>query len=125
MLLSAGIYGLIIPPLGQLFPSAAMAGVLRQAGCAHPVAAVAGYEEPSLIFLAGSETVSTDGAGVADFLRLGGCRFGFVDTRQEASFTGRAQAIGLRYDRAPAIEAVNLGHVGRITIAVFRAKEAP
>jgi 4-amino-4-deoxy-L-arabinose transferase-like glycosyltransferase len=125
MLLSAGIYGLIIPPLGQLFPSAAMAGVLRQAGCAHPVAAVAGYEEPSLIFLAGSETVSTDGAGVADFLRLGGCRFGFVDTRQEASFNGRAQAIGLHYDRAPAIEAVNLGHVGRVTIAVFRAKEAP
>jgi 4-amino-4-deoxy-L-arabinose transferase-like glycosyltransferase len=125
MLLSAGIYGLVIPPLGQLFPSAAMAGVLRQAGCAHPVAAVAGYEEPSLIFLAGSETVSTDGAGVADFLGRGGCRFGFVDARQEASFAARAQAIGLHYDRAPAIAAVNLGHVGRVTIDVFRTKEAP
>jgi 4-amino-4-deoxy-L-arabinose transferase-like glycosyltransferase len=125
MLLSAGIYGLVIPPLGQLFPSAAMASVLRQAGCAHPIAAIAGYEEPSFIFLAGSETVSTDGAGVADFLHLGGCRFGFVDAQQEASFTARAQAIGLHYDHAPAVPAINLGHVGRIAIAVFRTKEAP
>jgi 4-amino-4-deoxy-L-arabinose transferase-like glycosyltransferase len=125
MLLSAGIYGLVIPPLGQLFPSVAMANVLHKAGCAHPVAAIAGYEEPSVIFLAGAETVSTDGAGVADYLRLGGCRFGFVDARQEAAFTARAQEIGLHYDRAPAIEAINLGHVGRITIATFRAKEAP
>jgi 4-amino-4-deoxy-L-arabinose transferase-like glycosyltransferase len=125
MLLSAGIYALVVPPLGQLFPSAAMAGALRQAGCAHPVAAIAGYEEPSFIFLAGSETVSTDGAGVADFLRGGNCRIGFVDGRQEAAFAARAQAIGLHYDRAPAIPAVNLGHFGRVTIDVFRTKEAP
>jgi len=37
----------------------------------------------------------------------------------------RAQEIGLHYDRGPPIAAINLGHVGRITIAAFRAKEAP
>jgi len=62
---------------------------------------------------------------VADYLRGGGCRFGFVDARQEAAFMARAQEIGLHYDRGPPIEAINLGHVGRITIAAFRTKEAP
>jgi hypothetical protein len=126
MLLAIGIYGFVIPTLGrQLFPSVAMARVLRQAGCANPVAASAGYEEPSLVFLAGTGTLTTDGARVADFLRLGGCRFGFVDAGQEASFAARAQVIGLHYDRAPAIKAINLGHVGRVTIAVFQTKEVP
>jgi 4-amino-4-deoxy-L-arabinose transferase-like glycosyltransferase len=125
MLMAVGIYGLIVPNLSQLFPSVAMAGVLRDCGCSHPAAASAGYEEPSLVFLAGTETLLTDGAGVADFLRLGGCHFGFVDARQEASFAAHVQEIGLRYDRAPPIKAINLGQVGRITIAVFRSKSAP
>ena len=62
-----------------------------------PVAAAAGYHEPSLVFLAGTATRLTDGAGAAEFLRGGECRFAFVEARQETSFAQRAEAIGLRY----------------------------
>lgn len=125
VLITIGVCGVIVPALGQLFPSVALARVLRESGCAHPLAASAGYEEPSLVFLAGTATLITDAPGVADFLRQGDCRFGFVDGRLEPAFAARAAAIGLRYDRGPRVEAVNLGHVEPLTIAVFQSQGAP
>ena len=82
--------------------------MLRDSGCARPVAASVGYEEPSLVFLAGTTTRFTDAAGAADFLREGSCRFAFVDARQERDFALRAEAIGLLYGRGPRVEGYNI-----------------
>ncbi len=124
VLISVGVDGFVIPALSPLFPSPALARILHESRCAHPVAAAAGYQEPSLVFLAGTSTVLTDGAGAADFLRQGRCRFAFIEARQEPAFAARAQTIGLRYDRRAGIGAFNLGHVQRISIAVFQSKDA-
>jgi 4-amino-4-deoxy-L-arabinose transferase-like glycosyltransferase len=121
VLLSIGIYSMILPTLGPLFPSVALAGVLRESGCTHPVAASAGYGEPSLVFLAGTETLLTDASGVADFLREGDCRFAFIETHQESAFAQRAEAIGLRYGRGPLLEAFNFSKGRPISIAIFRS----
>ena len=79
-----------------------MPQVLHESGCRHPVAATTGYQEPSLVFLAGTDTRFTDADGAADFLRGGSCRFAFIDAPQEREFALRAEAIGLRYDRRAA-----------------------
>ena len=110
ILIAIAMFSLILPSLGQLFPSVALARVLRDSGCAQPVAAAAGYQEPSLVFLAGTSTRLTDGAGAAEFLRGGECRFAFVEARQERSFAQRAEAIGLRYTRGPRIEGDQFQH---------------
>jgi hypothetical protein len=125
VLLSIGIYSIILPTLGPLFPSVALAGVLRESGCTHPVAASAGYGEPSLVFLAGTETRITDASGAADFLREGDCRFAFIETHQELAFSQRAEAIGLRYERGPRVEAFNFSKGRPITIAIFRSAGNP
>jgi 4-amino-4-deoxy-L-arabinose transferase-like glycosyltransferase len=125
VLTALGIYAVVVPSLAPAFPSVALADVLRDSNCAHPVAASAGYEEPSLVFLAGTDTHLTDASGAADFLRQGACRFAFVDTRQEHAFALRAEAIGLRYDRGPRIEAFNISNGKPITIAVFASAGAP
>ena len=125
VLIGIGIYSMILPTLGPLFPSAALAGVLRESGCAHPVAASAGYDEPSLVFLAGTETRLTDGAGAADFLREGDCRFAFIEAHQERAFAERAEAIGLRYQRGSRVEAFNFSKGRPITIAIFRSAGEP
>ena len=125
VLVGIGIYSIILPTLGPLFPSVALAGVLRESGCTHPVAASAGYEEPSLVFLAGTETLLTDGSGAADFLREGDCRFAFIETHQEGAFAQRAEAIGLRYGRGPLLEAFNFSKGRPITIAIFRSAGQP
>jgi hypothetical protein len=85
VLIGIGVYSMILPTLGPLFPSVALAGVLRESGCTHPVAASAGYGEPSLVFLAGTEARFTDASGAADFLREGDCRFAFIETHQESA----------------------------------------
>jgi 4-amino-4-deoxy-L-arabinose transferase-like glycosyltransferase len=121
VLMAIGVYALVVPALGPLFPSVALASVLRESDCAHPVAASVGYEEPSLVFLAGTGTRLTDAPGAAEFLHHGACRFAFIKTDQEGAFVERAKAIGLRYERGPRVEAFNFSKGRPITIAVFRS----
>jgi 4-amino-4-deoxy-L-arabinose transferase-like glycosyltransferase len=125
VLMDIGVYSMILPALGPLFPSVALAGVMRESGCTHPVAASVGYNEPSLVFLAGTETHLTDALRAADFLREGDCRFAFIETNQERAFTQRAEAIGLRYERGPRVEAFNFSNGQPITIAIFRSTGEP
>jgi hypothetical protein len=99
--------------------------VLHDASCPHPVAASVGYEEPSLVFLSGTTTHFTDAAGAADFLRQGGCRLALIESRYERAFALRAEAIGLRYNAGPRVEAFNIAVGQPIKIAVFQPADAP
>jgi 4-amino-4-deoxy-L-arabinose transferase-like glycosyltransferase len=125
LLAGAGIAGIVLPSLTPAFPSAALAGVLKKTACPFPIAASSGYEEPSLVFLAGTATQLMDPAGMADFLLRGGCRFAFIEARQERSFALRAEAIGLRYKAGPRIEGYNIANGQRIAVAVFQPADTP
>jgi 4-amino-4-deoxy-L-arabinose transferase-like glycosyltransferase len=121
ILTAIALFALVIPSLGQLFPAPTLARILRDSGCARPVAAAVGYQEPSLVFLAGTATRLTDSAGAAEFLRGGECRFALIESRQERSFAQHAEALGLRYTAGPRVEAINISTGRPITIAVFRS----
>jgi 4-amino-4-deoxy-L-arabinose transferase-like glycosyltransferase len=125
VLTTIALFGLVIPALPQLFPSVTLAGIMRESGCAAPLAAAAGYHEPSLVFLAGTPTRLTDAAGAADFLSGGDCRFAFIEARQERAFAQRADAIGLHYSPGRRIDAINMGNGRPITIAVYRSTGGP
>ncbi|MGE0036300.1 MAG: ArnT family glycosyltransferase [Xanthobacteraceae bacterium] len=125
ILIGIAMFGLIVPSMTQLFPSVTLARILHDSGCRDPVAAAVGYQEPSLVFLAGTATELTDAAGAAEFLRGGACRFAFIEARQERNFSQRAEAIGLRYDAGPRVDAINVGTGKPITIAVYRSRGAP
>jgi 4-amino-4-deoxy-L-arabinose transferase-like glycosyltransferase len=120
-----GIYSIVLPSLTPLFPSVPLAEILRHATCANPRAASAGYEEPSLVFLAGTDTQLTDGPGAADFLRRGGCRFAFVDARDQAAFERRAAAVGLHYKAGSHIKGINVSNGQWLDIGVFQPAGAP
>lgn len=113
----------VLPSFRNLFPAVAMADVLRKADCPSPVAASAGYGEPSVVFLVGTPTLITNGAGAADFLRGGSCRFAFVDQSQERNFAQRAEAIGLRYTSAPRVYGLDISKGRRKFMAVFRSAD--
>ena len=121
LLLVDALFGLIAPALAALFPSATLAHLMRESGCREPVAAAAGYHEPSLVFLAGTATRLTDAANAAEFLNGGECRFAFIEARQERSFAQRADAIGLQYSQVTRIEVINVGTGKPATIAVYRS----
>jgi 4-amino-4-deoxy-L-arabinose transferase-like glycosyltransferase len=122
MFLAAAIYGVVIPALTPLFPSAEIARALRNVVCVGPKAAAAGFHEPSLVFMTGTSTLLTDGSGAADFLGQGSCRFALVEQRSERAFAQRAEAIGLRYNVASRIEGYNISQGRAISIAIFRSE---
>jgi 4-amino-4-deoxy-L-arabinose transferase-like glycosyltransferase len=122
LFLAFAIYGVIVPALTPLFPSAEVARALRNVVCVGPKAAAAGYHEPSLVFMTGTSTLLTDGSGAADFLAQGSCRFALIEQRAERSFAQRAEAIGLRYDVATRIEGYNISQGRAISISIFRSE---
>ena len=120
------VYAVTFPSLPALFPSALIADGLRASGCAQPhVASTGYYQEPSLVFLMGTDTRFTDGAGAAEFLRAGPCHFALVDARSERSFVQRANAIGLRYALSQRVDGYNIS-IGRpVMLTVFRSAAQP
>jgi 4-amino-4-deoxy-L-arabinose transferase-like glycosyltransferase len=122
MFLAVAIYGVVVPALTPLFPSAEIARALRNVVCVGPRAAAAGFHEPSLVFMTDTSTVLTDGSGAADFLRQGSCRFALVEQRSERGFVQRAEAIGLRYNVAARIDGYNISQGRAISIAIFRSE---
>src|SRR6266851_590256 len=122
MLLAIGVYGIVLPSLTTVFPSAEIARALRNVVCVGPKAAAAGFHEPSLVFMTGTSTVLTDGSGAADFLGQGSCRFALVEARSERGFAQRAEAIGLRYNVAARIDGYNISQGRAISIAIFRSE---
>ncbi|GAB1716311.1 MAG: glycosyl transferase, family 39 [Nitrobacter sp.] len=122
LFLSASVYGIIVAALTPLFPSPEIARALRNVVCVGPKVAAAGYHEPSLVFMTGTSTLLTDGAGAADFLGHGSCRFALVESRSERAFAQRAEAIGLRYNVATRIDGYNFSQGKTISIAIFRSE---
>jgi 4-amino-4-deoxy-L-arabinose transferase-like glycosyltransferase len=122
LFLACAIYGVVLPALTPLFPSAEVARALRNVVCVGPKAAAAGFHEPSLVFMTGTSTLLTDGSGAADFLAQGSCRFALIEQRAERSFAQRAEAIGLRYDAASRVEGYNISQGRAISIAIFRSE---
>ena len=122
MCLAIAVYGIVLPSLTTLFPSAEIARALRNVVCVGPKAAAAGFHEPSLVFMTGTSTLLTDGSGAADFLGQGTCRFALVESRSERGFVQRAEAIGLRYNVATRIEGYNISQGKAVSIAIFRSE---
>ncbi len=122
LMLAFAVYGVVVPSLTPVFPSAEIARALRNVTCIGPKAASAGYHEPSLVFMTGTSTVLTDGSGAADFLRQGSCRFALVEQRSERSFAQRAEAIGLRYKVGSRIDGYNFSQGRAISIAIYRSE---
>ena len=120
--LAFAVYGVVMPALTPLFPSAEVARALRNVVCVGPKAAAAGFLEPSLVFMTGTSTLLTDGAGAADFLGKGSCRFALVEARSERSFAQRAEAIGLRYYVATRVDGYNISQGRPVSIAIFRSE---
>jgi 4-amino-4-deoxy-L-arabinose transferase-like glycosyltransferase len=118
------VYAIAFPSIPALFPSELIAREIRATGCSNPrVASNYSYQEPSLVFLLGTHTRFTDGAGAAEFLRAGACHFALIDPRNERSFVQRANAVGLRYTLMQRIEGYNISIGKPVVMALFRSAD--
>ena len=126
LLIAVTVYAITVPMLPSLFPSAMIAEEIYGTDCKQPrVASTFAYQEPSLVFLLGTDTRFTDGVGAADFLRSGSCYFALIDPRSERSFVQRAELVGLRYSLLQRIEGYNISIGKPVSLTVFRSQASP
>ena len=120
------VYAITFPLLPSLFPSAMIADEIHATDCRQPrVASTYAFQEPSLVFLLGTDTRFTDGVGAADFLRSGSCHFALIDPRSERSFVQRAESLGLRYSLLQRVEGYNISIGKPVSLTVFRSQASP
>jgi hypothetical protein len=99
---------------------------VRASGCERPhVASTGYYEEPSLVFLLGTDTRFTDGIGAALFLGQGPCHFALIDPRNVGSFVQSANSIGLHYSFSQRVVGYNISTGRPVALTLFRSAEAP
>lgn len=120
--IAIAIYAVTFPLLPSLFPSQLVAREVRTKGCVHPqLVSTYNYQEPSLVFLLGTETKFTDGPGAAEFLHEGPCRFALIDARSERAFVQRANALNVRFTLGNRIDGFNISNGKRFSMAVFHS----
>ena len=119
ILLSVGTFWGVLSSLNSLFPSDFVARFVHATECPSSQVVSAGFNEPSLVFVMGTDTVLTDGSGAANFLTLGPCRFAIVESHQDRQFVRRAESLGLRYDKGPRFSGYSTGSGGRIVFTIY------
>ncbi len=82
-----------------------------------------GYNEPSLVFLAGTDLRMIDGATAAKFIEAQPCRMAFVEARDEGAFRAALAPTSqvTLYER---VQGVNLNGGRSLDIAVYARKPA-
>jgi 4-amino-4-deoxy-L-arabinose transferase-like glycosyltransferase len=116
------LFGVIAPSLTPLWISPRVAAAVRaDRPCDTTVLASAGFEEPSLVFLVGTNTVLTTVDGVANHL-LGdpSCAMGLVMVQQEARLQNMLAAQGKSANRVAEIDGINYSSGQHVSLGLYR-----
>jgi 4-amino-4-deoxy-L-arabinose transferase-like glycosyltransferase len=115
-----------LPALRPFWIGPAVAEAVRRAAPADaPPAALAGFSEPSAVFLLGTRTRLVDGAGAARHLVATPGAVAAVDIREMAAFRAAAAAAGLALREAGTVEGFNYSRGRRQALTLFLAEASP
>jgi 4-amino-4-deoxy-L-arabinose transferase-like glycosyltransferase len=88
--------------------------------------ASAGYNEPSLVFLAGTDTFLTDGTGAADYLvSHRACGIAAVTDREKKDFLSALSAHGAAAHPVDSIHGINYSKGRRLTVTLYTLAARP
>lgn len=117
--LYAAVLGLDLPHLTPLWIAPRVAAALAAHGPATGFAA-AGYAEPSLMFLCGTDTrMLGGGAQAADFLAAARGRVVAVEARQSAAFAAQAAALELAPRAFAEVDGFNYSNGRRVRLTLY------
>ena len=117
------IHGTVFPAFRSVWLSNQMQeAVEHNKPCESVEVASAGYSEPSLVFLLGTDTQLTDGPNAARFLLQAGCRMAIVQDTQEPAFN---EALGDnlgKIEQTSRVEGFKLNGGKWQTFGIYRLK---
>jgi 4-amino-4-deoxy-L-arabinose transferase-like glycosyltransferase len=124
VLVSIAVFGLTTPVLRALKLSPRLADAVRSVSCANPQTITAGYREPSLVFLVGTElAMAPDGSEAARFLTQSGCRIALVEQRFEPDFAKAMAAQSLKPRLVTRVAGFNINGGKKLDIGVYASEK--
>jgi 4-amino-4-deoxy-L-arabinose transferase-like glycosyltransferase len=108
----------VLPRLDMLFVSRSAAALVAERPHQGGVV-VAGYAEPSLVFLLGTNTVLTSGGNAANHLLNGPAALVLVADREEQGFFSRAAEIGVRPVVVGMVKGFNYSRGRPVTLTAY------
>ena len=108
----------VAPQLEQLWVSRAVAQAVEQLAVQGPVAS-AGYGEPSLVFLLGTQTKLTSGSGAADFLAQHHTGAAVVDKPEQDAFLTQAHRLGLDPKPLAQVQGLNYSRGKTVDLTIY------
>ncbi len=127
LLLQAGALQWVLPRLDALWPSRAAARAVRaNRRCTTPVVASAGFSEPSLVFLLGTDTrlVSAEGAA-RQLLNDPNCGLALVAADQREAFLRTLADAGTAAVERAQIGGINYSKGTRVDLSLYSLPPAP
>ncbi|OKH89948.1 glycosyl transferase family 39 [Thalassospira sp. TSL5-1] len=137
IIMSTGFWGFVAPSLSPIWISSRLVtAISKVAPCPYPAVAIAGFNEPSFIFLEGTHTRVLSGAQAADFLstsqeatpadaiapatdQTNTCRIAAIESRQKAAFLDEVAKMGLRTKPAASVQGLNINGGHHLNIEVY------
>ncbi|MGE4221506.1 MAG: ArnT family glycosyltransferase [Alphaproteobacteria bacterium] len=121
LITAAAVFQRVLPQLDDVWISPRLAAAVAAHGsCPDTQVASAGYTEPSLVFLLGTDTQLVGGAQAALFLAGGPCRMAIVEHAHREAFDAAAATLPTAPQEVAALRGFNLNGGRRLDFAIFR-----
>ncbi len=118
----------ILPSLEQLKLSPNISAALDELDC-HPLRdgapppALAGYYEPSAVFLIGTQTILTNGGAAAAHLAATPTACAVVETKEQPAFIAKAKVLGISPTPAIRIDGFNYSKGDWLSLTLYRLND--
>jgi 4-amino-4-deoxy-L-arabinose transferase-like glycosyltransferase len=111
----------VLPSLDPIWPSRAIADAFEaNRPCPDSILVLVGYEEPSLVFLAGTSTLLTNAHVAAERLMTDACAVAAIDAPHQAAFDVAFAASARRPQLMKAVDGVNYSNGRTVYIRLYR-----
>lgn len=124
LVLYLAVWQVMLPQVRALWISEHLAAVAKEQGCPAANIASVPYQEPSLVFLVGTDINYGSPAEAAALLKKGGCALAFIGDKMASAFETQASALDLKYNAVATIAGFTYNGGRPTTITVFRSQEA-
>ncbi|MGE4372936.1 MAG: ArnT family glycosyltransferase [Xanthobacter sp.] len=120
LVLYVTVYQLMLPNMRPVWVSNRLAEIAAESGCPAGNIVSVPYQEPSLVFLVGTDIHYEDPVKAAERLKAGGCRLAFIGEPLAELFALRAKQIGLKYETVTEVRGFTINGGRPVTIMVYR-----
>ncbi len=123
LVLYFAVWHAMLPQMRALWISQRLAAIAQEQGCPASGIASLPYQEPSLVFLVGTDIHYVAPREAVALLKQGGCKLAFIGANMQVPFERQAKAQDLKYSAVATVEGFTYNGGRPVAITVYRSAE--